>query len=77
MLNRSASLAMLTSVLKALPGKLDIKRYSLSILYVYELCHIFISACTDTDVWFWVGNCIYFHSFLFTDYLKKHNLIFV
>ena len=34
MLNRSASLAMSTSVLKALPGKLDIKRYSPSILYV-------------------------------------------
>ena len=33
MLNRSASLAMLTSVLKALPGKLDIKRHSLFILY--------------------------------------------
>ena len=34
MLNRSASLAMSTSVLKALPGKLDIKRHSPSILYV-------------------------------------------
>ena len=29
MLNRLASLAMSTSVLKALPGKLDIKRHSL------------------------------------------------
>ena len=29
MLNRSASLAMSTCVLKALPGKLDIKRHSL------------------------------------------------
>ena len=36
MLNRSASLAMSTSVLKALPGKLDIKRYSPSILYLSE-----------------------------------------
>ena len=35
MLNRSASLAMSTSVLKALPGKLDIKRHLPSILYVY------------------------------------------
>ena len=35
MLNRSASLAMSTSVLKALPGKLDIKRHSPSILYLY------------------------------------------
>ena len=35
MLNRSASLAMSTSVLKALPGKLDIKRHSPSILYIW------------------------------------------
>ena len=34
MLNRSACLAMSTYVLKALPGKLDIKRHSLSILYL-------------------------------------------
>ena len=34
MLNRSVSLAMSTSVLKALPGKLDIKRHSPSILYL-------------------------------------------
>ena len=34
MLNRSASLAMSTSVLEALSGKLDIKRHSLSILYI-------------------------------------------
>ena len=33
MLNRLASLAMSTCVLKALPGKLDIKRHSPSILY--------------------------------------------
>ena len=33
-LNRSASLGMSTSVLKALPGKLDIKRHSPSILYI-------------------------------------------
>ena len=35
MLNSSASLAMSTCVLKALPGKLDIKRHSPSILYVF------------------------------------------
>ena len=40
MLNRSASLAMSTSVLKALPGKLDIKRHSPSILYIYGLMYI-------------------------------------
>ena len=34
MLNRSASLAMSTSVLEALPGKFDIKRHSPSILYI-------------------------------------------
>ena len=34
MLNLSASLAMSTSVLKALPGKLDIKRHSPSIFYL-------------------------------------------
>ena len=34
MLNRSASLAMSTSVIKALPGKLDIKRHSPSILFI-------------------------------------------
>ena len=34
MLNRSASLAMSTSILKALSGKLDIKRYSPSITLV-------------------------------------------
>ena len=37
MLNRSASLAMSTSVLKALAGKLDIKRHSPSILYKHRL----------------------------------------
>ena len=34
MLNRSANLAMSTSVFKALPGKLDIKRHSPSFLYI-------------------------------------------
>ena len=37
MLNRSASLAMSTSILKALPGKLDIERHSPSILYIFDL----------------------------------------
>ena len=36
MLNRSASLAMSTSVLKAEPGKLDIKRREPSILYIHS-----------------------------------------
>ena len=34
LLNRSASLTKSTGVLKALPGKLDIKRHSPSILYI-------------------------------------------
>ena len=41
MLNRSASLGMSTSVLKALPGKLDIKRHSPSILYFSEYMGIY------------------------------------
>ena len=42
MLNRSASLTMSASVLKALPGKLDIKRHSPSILYIKGLhCYRF------------------------------------
>ena len=41
MLNRSASLAMSTSVLKALPGKLDIKRHSPSILYFSKTIFVF------------------------------------
>ena len=36
MLNCSASLAMSTSVLEALPGKLDIKRHSPSFLYLLQ-----------------------------------------
>ena len=40
MLNRSASLAMSTSILNALPGKLDIKRQSPSILYLTVNCKL-------------------------------------
>ena len=36
MLNRSGSLAMSISILKALPGKPDIKRHSPSILYLHS-----------------------------------------
>ena len=36
MLNRSTSLALSTSILKALPGKFDTKRNSPSILYVLD-----------------------------------------
>ena len=57
MLNRSASLAMSTSVLKALPGKLDIKRHSPSILYVYQvkrMFHIWVNSVSE----FWPFDCI-------------------
>ena len=46
MLNRSASLPMSTSVLKALPGKLDIKRHSSSILYLQRS---FLSIANSVD----------------------------
>ena len=41
MLNRSANLAMITSVPKALPGKLDIKNHSPCILYITLFNHVF------------------------------------
>ena len=62
MLNRLASLAMSTSVLKALPGKLDIKRHSPSILYTYwhnlsaagesgDTQYEFLETCRDCFWW--------------------------
>ena len=42
MLNRSASLAMSTCILKALPGKLDIKRHSPCIL-----CMLLLNSLVD------------------------------
>ena len=44
MLNPSASLAMSKSVLEALPGKLDIKRHSPSILYIAGVIFL-VSVC--------------------------------
>ena len=41
----SLGIAMSTSVLKALPGKLDIKRHSPSILYLYLLALVYRSSC--------------------------------
>ena len=52
MLNRSASLAMSTSVLKALPGKLDIKRHSPSILYVLLILEFDILSLNDLNTGF-------------------------
>ena len=52
MLNRSASLAMSTSVLKALPGKLDIKRHSPGILYlVIAVFHYKGRTCLSRSNW--------------------------
>ena len=48
MLYCSASLAMSTSVLKALPGKLDVKRHSPSILYVPNFSGIHTCVCDTT-----------------------------
>ena len=45
-LNHSASLAMSTSVLEALPGKLDIKRRSPNIIYL----SIGLQSAKDNDV---------------------------
>ena len=53
MLNRSASLAMSTCVLKALPGKLDIKRHSPSIHYIW---YIDCPCCVDDNKGFGWGN---------------------
>ena len=40
--DRSARLAMSTIILRALPGKLDIKRHSPSILYVFDISSILL-----------------------------------
>ena len=53
MLNRSASLAMSKSVLKALPGKVDIKRHSPSILYIQ---HIPFTLDGKTVMTWMIGN---------------------
>ena len=49
MLNHSASLTMPASFLKALPGKLDIKRHSPSILYLQILLLDEATANIDTS----------------------------
>ena len=58
MLKRSASLAMSTSVLKALPGKLDIKRHSPSILYLFiEILALLLSELKALLVGICVCGC--------------------
>ena len=58
MLNRSASLGMSTSILKALPGKLDIKRHSPSILYLFagSMCMVEPYPEGRGRVWRWRGR---------------------
>ena len=58
MLNPSARLAMSTSVLKALPSKLDIKRYSPSILYVRCVSTIYFKH------YLLLNYCVEFHQTL-------------
>ena len=55
MLNRSASLAMSTSVLKAESGKLDIKRNSPSILYIPGHTHLLFK---NDLLMAWPGECL-------------------
>ena len=65
MLNRLASLTMSTCVLKALPGKLDIKRHSPSILYIFSqsFCSTLLlftgprSSVGDVSVYRFVSDC--------------------
>ena len=60
MLNRSASLAMSRSVLKALPGKLDIKRHSPSILYKLILTNLINLTLTKLNPdTFCIANSVY------------------
>ena len=49
MLNHSANLAMSTNILKALPGKLNIKRHSPSILQIFLAHRIRISEILPWD----------------------------
>ena len=60
MLNCPASLTMSTCVLKALPGKLDVKRHSPSILYLSVASHInCIVACCLINVVYLTACCLY------------------
>ena len=60
MVNCLASLVMSTSVLKALPGKLDIKRHSPSILYLSVTSHIncIVARCLINVVYL-TACCLY------------------
>ena len=59
MLNRSASLAMSTNVLKALPGRLDIKRHSPSILYILDTLTLEENTMNTIDNQHYICNPIF------------------
>ena len=60
MLNHLASLAMSTSDLKALAGKLDIKRHSPSILYTLRVCdHLLLTVKLNFMVSYFADICFY------------------
>ena len=76
MLNRSASLAMSTSVLKALPGKLDIKRHSPSILYICAYAVTYFTSgdmisCLPVYNYSFFLYCLVFFCLLFLRNTKK------
>ena len=77
MLNRSASRAMLTGILKALPGKLDIKIHSSCILYVLLLrgCLCSVSIPLSGISWSVVCSCDISLSYSFT--FCKYNYLFI
>ena len=58
MLNRSASLAMSTSVLKDEPGKLDIKIHSFSILFVWEIRCLYLLVSIGIALFIIMYSCI-------------------
>ena len=63
MLNRSASLAMSTNGLKALPCKLDIKRHSPSILYLTGLRAMCMGTHREKLTIYSIAHHSYFLSF--------------
>ena len=71
MSNRLASLAMSTSVLKALPGKLDIKRHSRSIFYIFvclcSICSNYLPSAAIDWSFFWDSCMVMFNLFIDTN----------
>ena len=81
MLNGSASLLMSTSVLKALPGKLNIKRHSPSILYLAPISYLLnkknsVFRVTCLKMLGRVGTHNFFFNIVFSGY-AKHRYFFI